>query len=138
MAAGPQHIWCGVSSKTAVRAPACGTFRVRQPLCVSCRSNRCSDDSASCDLNGIDWVIVGGESGPGARPMHEDWVLDIRDQCDGARIPFFFKQWGGVRKKRNGRLLDGRTYDEYPQRVVSPIPGEKVAWRSLAMSQIPS
>lgn len=66
------------------------------------------------DLSGIDWVIVGGESGPGARPMEKEWVLDIRDQCLHAGVPFFFKQWGGVNKKRTGRLLDGKTWDQLP------------------------
>ena len=66
------------------------------------------------NLKGIDWVIVGGESGPGARPMQEDWVTDIRDQCRKARLPFFFKQWGGVNKKKAGRLLQNRTWDEMP------------------------
>lgn len=66
------------------------------------------------DLRGIDWVIVGGESGPKARPVDAKWVLDLRDQCRGARVPFFFKQWGGKNKKRTGRLLDGRTWDEMP------------------------
>ena len=65
-------------------------------------------------LDGIHWVIVGGESGPGARPMDSDWVISIRDQCIDAGVPFFFKQWGGVWKKRNGRLLEGRTWDEMP------------------------
>ncbi|MDK2971347.1 MAG: hypothetical protein PWP23_1102 [Candidatus Sumerlaeota bacterium] len=65
-------------------------------------------------LKGIDWVIVGGESGPGARPMERDWVIDLRDQCRKAGTPFFFKQWGGVNKKRAGRLLEGRTWDELP------------------------
>jgi len=66
------------------------------------------------DLYGIDWVIVGGESGPGARPMQPEWVLDIRGQCRKARVPFFFKQWGGVRKKKAGRELEGRTWEEMP------------------------
>ena len=66
------------------------------------------------DLRGVDWAIVGGESGPGARPMREEWVAGIRDCCRRAKAPFFFKQWGGVNKKRNGRLLDGRTWDEMP------------------------
>ena len=65
-------------------------------------------------LDGIDWVIVGGESGPGARPMRKSWVIDIRDQCHSASVPFFFKQWGGVNKKRRGRLLEGRTWDQMP------------------------
>jgi protein gp37 len=66
------------------------------------------------DLRGIDWVIVGGESGPGARPVSEGWVLDIRDRCAAAGVPFFFKQWGGVNKKKAGRMLEGRTWDEMP------------------------
>ena len=68
----------------------------------------------SLDLSGIDWVIVGGESGPGARPMDKEWVLAIRDRCTEAEVPFFFKQWGGVRKSKTGRELDGRFYDEMP------------------------
>jgi protein gp37 len=71
------------------------------------------------NLTGIDWVIVGGESGPHARPMDEAWVRDIRDQCRAAGVAFFFKQWGGTRKKRTGRLLDGRSYDEMPVQVDS-------------------
>ena len=67
------------------------------------------------DLRGIDWVIVGGESGPGARAMNREWVIDIRRQCKASQVAFFFKQWGGVNKKRTGRMLDGRTYDEFPQ-----------------------
>lgn len=67
------------------------------------------------DLTGIDWVIVGGESGPGSRPMEAEWVRDIRDQCAVAAVPFFFKQWGGTNKKKAGRELDGRTYDAMPQ-----------------------
>jgi protein gp37 len=67
------------------------------------------------NLEGIDWVIVGGESGPGARPMLSEWVLDLRDQCQRARVPFFFKQWGGTNKKKAGRLLNGRTYDGMPK-----------------------
>jgi len=66
------------------------------------------------DLRGMDWIIVGGESGPGARPIKEEWVIDIKDQCRVAHIPFFFKQWGGVRKKRTGRVLQGRTWDGIP------------------------
>ncbi len=66
------------------------------------------------NLRGIDWVIVGGESGPGSRPMNPDWVREIRDCCARTRVPFFFKQWGGVLKARTGRVLDGRTWDEMP------------------------
>lgn len=66
------------------------------------------------NLDGIHWVIVGGESGPGARPMNPGWVSDIRNQCQKAEVPFFFKQWGGTNKKKAGRLLDGRTHDQMP------------------------
>ncbi len=66
------------------------------------------------NLKGINWVIVGGESGPGARPLSEEWVVDLRDQCKARQVPFFFKQWGGVQKKRAGRLLEGRTWDDMP------------------------
>ncbi len=66
------------------------------------------------NLRGIDWVIVGGESGPGARLMLPEWVIDIRDQSQRIGVPFFFKQWGGFNKKKNGRLLDGRTWDQLP------------------------
>ncbi len=69
-------------------------------------------------LSGIDWVIVGGESGPGARPLDPDWVREIRDRCSRERVPLFFKQWGGVNKSRNGRILDGRTWDEMPGELV--------------------
>jgi protein gp37 len=68
------------------------------------------------DLSGIDWVIVGGESGPGARPIQKEWVTSIRDQCAIAKVPFFFKQWGGVNKKKAGRELEGRRHDEMPCR----------------------
>jgi protein gp37 len=74
---------------------------------------------ANLNLAGIDWVIVGGESGPGARPLHEEWVLAIRDQCEVARVPFFFKQWGGTRKKAAGRLLQGQIWDAYPEALAA-------------------
>jgi len=75
------------------------------------------EDLGQLDLDGIHWVIVGGESGPGARPLDPDWVRSIRDQCVAASVPFFFKQWGGVRKSLSGRVLDGRTWDETPSTV---------------------
>ena len=73
------------------------------------------------NLCGIDWVIVGGESGPGARPMHPEWVREIRDRCLHAKVPFFFKQWGGPIKSRTGRLLDGRTWDDMPGSAATVI-----------------
>jgi len=71
----------------------------------------------SLNLIGIDWVICGGESGPKSREMYPNWAYDIRDQCNAAGVPFLFKQWGGRTPKANGRLLDGRTWDEYPREV---------------------
>lgn len=72
------------------------------------------EDLGELNLDGIHWVIVGGESGHGARPMHRDWVVNIQRQCESSKTAFFFKQWGGVNKKKTGRELDGRTYDEMP------------------------
>jgi protein gp37 len=95
------------------RAPAKVRFLSIEPLL---------EDLGEIDLSGITWVIVGGESGPGARPMKREWVVSIRKQCRMQGVPFFFKQWGGVRKAKNGRLLDGRTYDEYPRRAAATVP----------------
>ncbi|MBI4951772.1 MAG: DUF5131 family protein [Myxococcales bacterium] len=83
------------------------------------------------DLRGIHWVIVGGESGPKARPMGAAWALDIRDQSRSAGVPFFFKQWGGKNKKRAGRLLEGRTWDEIPARPAPRARRGAAAVRSL-------
>ena len=74
------------------------------------------------DLDGIDWVILGGESGPKSRPILEEWVLDIRDQCVKSKVPFFFKQWGGVNKKKSGRDLQGRYWDEMPKYSSNQVP----------------
>ena len=76
---------------------------------------RAGSAAVPIDLKDMHWVIVGGESGPGAREMKEEWVKEIRSQCRKLHIPFFFKQWGGVVKSRTGRELDGRTYDEFPK-----------------------
>ena len=72
-------------------------------------------DMPGLDLSGIDWVIVGGESGPGARPMREEWVLDIKEQCSKHGTAFFFEQWSGEYKTQKGRLLQGQLYEEYPE-----------------------
>ena len=74
------------------------------------------------NFDDIDWAIVGGESGPGARPIEKDWVTDIRDQCKKAQVAFFFKQWGGVNKKKAGRILDGRKHDDMPTLPVASPP----------------
>jgi protein gp37 len=114
-AADRAHIWWGVSVENRL----CGIPRIEQlrsaPASVRFLSiEPLLEDLGALDLSGIHWVIVGGESGYGARPMKREWAISIKKQCRESRIPFFFKQWGGVRKSRAGRLLDGRTYDEMP------------------------
>lgn len=109
------HVWWGVSVENRKhglprinelrRTPARIKFLSVEPLL---------EDLGQVDLQGINWMIVGGESGRGARPMQEDWVQSLRRQCRHQRVRFFFKQWGGVNKKASGRLLNGRTYDELP------------------------
>ena len=110
----PSHIWLGVSIEDAqnlVRlkhlcaAKASVKFVSFEPLL---------GPVGTVDLTGIDWAIVGGESGPRARPVAEEWVIEIRDQCRAAKVAFFFKQWGGVRPKSGGRLLRGREWNQYP------------------------
>ena len=75
------------------------------------------------DLRAIDWVIAGGESGPGSRPMETQWVSSVRDRCLEQKVPFFFKQWGGVNKKKTGRMLDDRTWDQMPDRFAKSTVG---------------
>jgi protein gp37 len=134
-AADEPHVWWGVSVEDRRyglpridhlrAAPARVRFLSVEPLL---------EDLGRVDLSGIHWVIAGGESGPGARPMHPDWVLSLRDQCAAAGVAFFFKQWGGVRKGKTGRELDGRTYDEHPARVQLPVlPAEA---RNAAIAEI--
>lgn len=115
----PDNVWMGVSVESSaytsrvlelVKVPAATRFLSVEPLL---------GPIPELPLAGIHWVIVGGESGPGARAMPAEWVTDIRDQCQRAKVAFFFKQWGGVNKKATGRTLDGRTWDELPARPTS-------------------
>ncbi|MFN7939386.1 MAG: phage Gp37/Gp68 family protein [Bryobacteraceae bacterium] len=132
-AARDRHIWWGVSVEnrqfglpriTDLQAtPAAVKFLSIEPLL---------EDLGDLPLDGISWVIVGGESGPGARPMEEDWVLSIQKQCAAVNVPFFFKQWGGVHKKRFGRSLAGRTFDALPSRVQNAAPPAEVRQRFIA------
>jgi protein gp37 len=122
-----RHVWWGVSVEDRkyglpriddLRATPAGVrFLSIEPLL---------EDLGTINLAGIHWVIVGGESGPGARPMAPAWVESICDQCRRAHVPFFFKQWGGVLKKRTGRMLNGRTYDEFPEAAFGSavVPGK--------------
>lgn len=108
------NVWMGVSvenkkarNRIALlrKTPAAVRFVSAEPLLESLET---------LDLEGVHWVIVGGESGPGARPMESAWALDIKKQCDAQSVPFFFKQWGGANKKKSGRTLLGRTWDALP------------------------
>lgn len=110
----PPNIWMGVSVESDDFTSRIHHLRASQAALKFLSLEPLLGPLSRLNLTGIDWVIVGGESGPGARPMPEAWVVDIRDQCQRAGVPFFFKQWGGVNKKRAGRLLDGRTWDEMP------------------------
>ena len=110
----PSNVWAGVSVESQAwtwridilkEIPAAIKFLSCEPLLGSLKLS----------LDNLNWVIVGGESGAGARAMKAEWVRDIREQCLEADVPFFFKQWGGVQKKKNGRELDGRTWDELPK-----------------------
>ncbi|HWW61477.1 MAG TPA: phage Gp37/Gp68 family protein, partial [Thermoanaerobaculia bacterium] len=119
-AAEAEHIWWGVSVEDRKfglprivdlqRSDARVRFLSVEPLL---------EDLGDMDLSGISWVIVGGESGPGARSMHPTWVDNVFRQCRAQRVSFFFKQWGGTRKKSAGRMLHGRTYDEMPAGVAA-------------------
>jgi protein gp37 len=124
-AASQKNIWWGVSVEDKEyglprmdhlrEAPAQVRFLSIEPLL---------EDLGEINLSGFSWVIVGGESGHGARPMKKGWVIFIREQCREQGVPFFFKQWGGVRKAKNGRALDGQHYDEYPPRHAAPVPDQ--------------
>jgi len=129
-AAEAQHIWWGVSVEDKKyglpricdlqRSPARIRFLSIEPLL---------EGLGIMNLEGIHWAIVGGESGHGARSLQREWVTSIRDQCIRAKVPFFFKQWGGVHKKRAGRSLDGHTYDEFPERKNNPTSSVATALR---------
>jgi protein gp37 len=122
-----KHIWWGVSVEDRkyglprvqhLRAtPAAVRFLSVEPLL---------EDIGNFSLNGIAWVIVGGESGSKARPIKPDWVISIRDKCRAANVPFFFKQWGGKNKKKSGRLLEGSIYDEFPKCARATVPAKSV------------
>jgi protein gp37 len=117
------HIWWGVSVEDKRNGvPRISRLRESQASTTFLSIEPLIEDLGSLDLSGIDWVIVGGESGPRSRPMERAWVESIRRQCQSQRIPFFFKQWGGVRKKEAGRQLNGRTYNAMPPRSQAPLP----------------
>ena len=111
---GPSHIWCGVSIEDAQARGRVDHLRTAQAGIRFLSIEPLIGPVGAIDLSGIDWVIVGGESGPGARPIFLEWAREVRDQCLEQEVAFFFKQWGGFRPKSGGRELDGREWSEFP------------------------
>jgi protein gp37 len=127
------HIWWGVSVENKKH----GVPRISHLQSTSASTKFLSvepllEDIGRIDLSGISWVIVGGESGHGARPIKAEWVKSVRDQCKAAQVPFFFKQWGGVRKSENGRELEGKTYNEFPAVVRGLVPSSPVRTKYIS------
>jgi protein gp37 len=132
-AAALRHIWWGVSVENRKHGlPRIDHLRDSAAAIRFLSIEPLLEDLGRFDLTGIDWVIVGGESGAGARPIAREWVVSIRDQCAHAGVPFFFKQWGGIRKCENGRRLDGRTYDGFPEIPFLPVIGESERRSAIA------
>jgi protein gp37 len=111
----PSNVWMGVSVESADYLYRIDHLRKSEARTKFLSLEPLIGDLGKLDLRGIDWAIAGGESGPGARPMEPDWVRSIRDQCRKQKVAFHFKQWGGVNKKKSGRTLDGRTWDQFPK-----------------------
>ena len=110
----PANVWAGVSVENRRYLERIDFLRTMPARVRFISFEPLLDRLGKIDLTGIDWVILGGESGPGARPMEPSWVVEIKEQCLATGIPFFFKQWGGANKKKGGRLLGGRTWDGLP------------------------
>ncbi len=115
----PSNVWIGVSVENAAVLSRVDDLRVVPAAVRFLSCEPLIGSLAGIDLRNVHWVIVGGESGFGARPMKIEWVREIFRECRKQKVPFFFKQWGGVRKDLTGRLLGGRTYDEMPERVAA-------------------
>jgi protein gp37 len=111
----PPHIWLGVSVEDAKNLVRLKHLKAAQASIKFVSFEPLLGPVGKVDLGGIAWAIVGGESGPRARPMAEEWAIEIRDQCGAAKVAFFFKQWGGIRPKSGGRLLRGREWNQYPR-----------------------
>jgi protein gp37 len=131
--AGLEHVWWGVSVEDRrYGLPRIADLRqVRGAKMPWLSIEPLLEDLGRFSLKGIGWVVVGGESGPGARPMDADWVRQIRAQCDEQGVPFFFKQVGGVFKGKTGRELDGKTYDDYPEATANDPPTRRIRLKLL-------
>jgi len=131
-AATAPHIWWGVSVENKKHGlPRIDLLRKAKTTVAFLSVEPLLEDIGTLNLKGIHWVIVGGESGPGARPIKKEWVLNIHRQCHINNVPFFFKQWGGIRKAESGRKLNGRTYDDFPPTTQNPVLDEDQRSRLL-------
>jgi protein gp37 len=131
------HIWWGVSVENKAHGmPRIDLLRKARPRVAFLSIEPLLEDLGVFNFDGIDWVIVGGESGHGARPMNAAWVRSIRSQCEAQKVSFFFKQWGGTQKSKAGRKLDGRTYDEFPEAPTNPVPSLKDRFQLLEETPI--
>lgn len=135
-AAREPHIWWGVSVENKKHGvPRIDLLRESGAKIKWLSVEPLLEDLGELDLSGIAWVVVGGESGPGARPMEREWVESLHAQCQKAQLPFFFKQWGGVNKHATGRLLNGRIYDEMPRIITQPVADAETRQRRIAVVQ---
>lgn len=116
-----ENIWMGVTVENSDYKERIDSLRRTGAYIKFLSLEPLLDDVGALNLEGIDWVIVGGESGPKARPIRASWVRNIRKQCKDQNVSFFFKQWGGVNKKKTGRTLDGQTWDELPKKAVEVL-----------------
>ncbi len=116
----PEHIWLGVSVEDRSKISRIDHLRDSKAGVRFLSIEPLIGPIGQIDLTGIHWVIVGGESGPKSRPMNAEWVREVRDQCVDQDVPFFFKQWGGIRPKSGGRILDGRHWDQFPTEAREP------------------
>jgi protein gp37 len=116
-----KNIWVGVTVEASDYKHRIDLLRQTNAAVKFLSLEPLLEDIGTLDLTDIDWVIVGGESGPGARAMEADWARNIREQCIEQKVPFFFKQWGGFNKKKKGRMLDGRIWDETPGKITEEI-----------------
>lgn len=110
----PENVWMGVSVENSEYTQRMDCLKMTGAIVKFLSIEPMLGPIPNMDLSGIDWVIVGGESGPRARPIHREWVIEIRNQCLKAEVPFFFKQWGGTNKKKAGKLLDGKIWNQMP------------------------
>ncbi len=133
------HAWFGVSIENRKHGlPRLNALRDTTAAVRFLSVEPLLEDLGTLELSGIDWVIVGGESGPHARPMRKEWVVNIQRQCRAQGVPFFFKQWGGARKHLTGRRLNGRTYDEFPPTLLSPSSRVQCARCQASQIQTPA